>query len=134
MKTLTPAQRSELRARAHRLHPVAVIGQKGLTPSLLVEIRRCLDAHELIKVRVLGEARETREGLFSAICEAADAAAVQHIGNVLVLFREKPAEPEPQGDPTKRPRKPTRTRAAPPTRGKPKAPVNPRRRLAAKRP
>lgn len=131
MKTLTPVQRSALRARAHRLHPVAVIGQKGLTPSLLEEIGRCLDAHELIKVRVLGEEREVREAMLGEICAAVDAAAVQHIGNILIIFREKPAEAPPQPDTVQAarrlPRKPSLAPTRPTTRT-----TAPRRRLAAK--
>jgi RNA-binding protein len=132
MKTLTPAQRSELRARAHALLPVAVIGQKGLTPSVLEEIGRCLDAHELIKVRVLGEQRQIREAMLTEICEAAGAAAVQHIGKILVLFREKPAEAPPPSETKREARKiPRRTNIS---AAKPDAHVGarPRRRLATK--
>ncbi|MGB0128748.1 MAG: YhbY family RNA-binding protein [Rhodocyclaceae bacterium] len=135
MKILTPAQRSELRARAHRLHPVAVIGQKGLTPSVLEEIVRCLDAHELIKVRVLGGERETRETLLSTICQTADAAAVQHIGNILILFREKPADTPTKPEAAKKVRKPSRRVPASPAAGsKTREPANPRRRVVTKRP
>jgi RNA-binding protein len=92
MIEITPAQRRALRAAAHHLNPVVSISQKGLTPSVLAEIDRCLKAHELIKVRLYGIEREDRPALFAEICTALDCAEVQHIGNLLVLWRENPKD------------------------------------------
>lgn len=89
---LSPAQRRSLRAAAHHLNPVVSISQKGLTPSVLAEIDRCLKAHELIKLRLYGIERENRAALFTEICTALDCAEVQHIGNLLVLWRENPKD------------------------------------------
>ncbi|MDZ4252910.1 MAG: YhbY family RNA-binding protein [Sulfuritalea sp.] len=89
---LSPIQRRALRAAAHHLNPVVSISQKGLTPSVLTEIDRCLKAHELIKLRLYGIERENREALFAEICSALDCAEVQHIGNLLVLWRENPKD------------------------------------------
>lgn len=89
---LSPAQRRSLRAAAHHLNPVVSISQKGLTPSVLAEIDRCLKAHELIKLRLYGIERENREALFTEICTALGCAEVQHIGNLLVLWRENPKD------------------------------------------
>ena len=89
---LSPAQRRSLRAAAHHLNPVVAISQKGLTPSVLAEIDRCLKAHELIKLRLYGIERENREALFTEICTALDCVQVQHIGNLLVLWRENPKD------------------------------------------
>jgi putative YhbY family RNA-binding protein len=86
---ITTTQRRALRAAAHALKPVVSISQKGLTESVLKEIDRCLTAHELIKVRVYDIEREQREALLAAVCEATQSAAVQHIGNLLVLWRER---------------------------------------------
>lgn len=89
---LSPAQRRALRAAAHHLNPVVSISQKGLTPSVLLEIDRCLKAHELIKLRLYGIEREDRETLFAEICTALKCAEVQHIGNLLVLWRANPED------------------------------------------
>ena len=88
----SPAQRRALRAAAHHLNPVVSISQKGLTPSVLAEIDRCLTAHELIKLRLHGIEREHREALFSEICTALNCHTVQHIGNLVVLWREGPKD------------------------------------------
>jgi RNA-binding protein len=92
MTELSPTQRRALRAAAHHLNPVVSISQKGLTPSVLAEIDRCLKAHELIKLRLYGIEREVREALFIEICTALNCAEVQHIGNLLVLWRENPKD------------------------------------------
>ncbi len=92
MIELTTTQRRALRAAAHHLNPVVSISQKGLTPSVLAEIDRCLKAHELIKLRLYGIEREVREALFIEICTALNCAEVQHIGNLLVLWRENPKD------------------------------------------
>jgi len=88
----SPTQRRTLRAAAHHLKPVVSISQKGLTPSVLAEIDRCLTAHELIKLRLYGIEREVRDALFTEICTALGCATVQHIGNLLVLWRANPKD------------------------------------------
>ena len=92
MIELSPTQRRTLRAAAHHLNPVVSISQKGLTPSVLAEIDHCLKAHELIKLRLYGIEREDRDALFAEICTALSCVAVQHIGNLLVLWRENPKD------------------------------------------
>jgi RNA-binding protein len=89
MLKLTAAQRSELRSQAHDLDPVVMIGDGGLTPSVMKEISASLNSHGLIKVRVLGDDREARLGYYETICTELNAAPVQHIGKLLVLFRPK---------------------------------------------
>ena len=89
MLKLTPAERSTLRAEAHALSPVVIIGEAGLTPGVLKEIDASLNSHGLIKVRVFGDDREARVTIYDTICEKLDAAPVQHIGELLVVYRPK---------------------------------------------
>lgn len=89
MLKLTPAERSALRSEAHALAPVVLIGDAGLTPSVLKEIDANLNAHGLIKVRVFGDDRDARIEMYESICEELDAAPIQHIGKLLVLYRPK---------------------------------------------
>ncbi|MFN9709215.1 MAG: YhbY family RNA-binding protein [Burkholderiales bacterium] len=87
---LTPAQRKEKRAEAHHLSPVAIIGSEGLTASVVKEIKVALQAHGLIKVRVLSDDRTTREAYLASLTEELSAAPIQHIGKLLVLWRPIP--------------------------------------------
>jgi RNA-binding protein len=89
MIKLTPAERAALRAEAHGLNPVVMIGEAGLTESVMKEIASSLDAHGLIKVRVFGDDREARVAMYEQISTELDAAPVQHIGKLLVLYRPK---------------------------------------------
>ena len=96
MLKLNSAQRSTLRAQAHNLDPVVLIGEAGLTEAVLKEISVNLDAHGLIKIRVFSDDRANRIDLFQTICRELDAAPIQHIGKLLVIYRpqKEPAKPE----------------------------------------
>lgn len=102
---LTPTERRALKARAHALDPVVIIGGQGLSPAVLKEIDTSLKGHELIKVKVAGEDRETRALMLSEICAATGAEPVQSIGRMLVLYRENTEAPP---KPVRRQRKPAR--------------------------
>jgi RNA-binding protein len=111
MQELTPAQRRELKARAHHLDPVVMIGDAGLTPEVVREIDANLKAHELIKVRVLGEDRAARMDLVAAVCRETGASPVQQIGKILVFYRPRPQEEEKARKPRRAVRKgPRRTK------------------------
>jgi RNA-binding protein len=100
MNALTPKRRSELRAEAHKLKPLVLIGDKGLTDEVLAEIDRSLKAHELIKIRASTDEREARDAWLDMICTRLEAHAVQQIGKVFVVYRENPDE-ESQPAPAK---------------------------------
>ena len=85
--TLSSSARRALRAAAHHLDPVVMVGQHGLTPAVLHEIDLALTAHALIKVRVMSDEREVRVGFLNEICEKMGCESVQHLGKLLVLWR-----------------------------------------------
>ena len=87
---LSSAERKRLKASAHALDPVVLIGVEGLKPAVLREIDRSLNAHELIKIRAFSDERGERAAWLEAICEQLGAAPVQHIGKILVVFRANP--------------------------------------------
>jgi RNA-binding protein len=90
MLTLTVAERRELKASAHALSPTVMIGNAGLTESVLKEIASSLKIHELIKIRVMSDERAQREMMLEAICDRLNAAPVQHIGKILVVYQPNP--------------------------------------------
>ena len=109
MPPLTPARRSELRAQAHALSPVVMIGDKGLSDTVVAEVDRALTAHELVKVKAATDDREARAAWMASLCEWLDAQPVQTIGKVLVIWRENPekakalaAKPAPKPAPKKK--------------------------------
>jgi RNA-binding protein len=94
MLKLTPAERSALRSDAHALNPVVIVGESGLTSGVMKEIDASLDAHGLIKIRVFGDDREARSEMYETICSKLDAAPIQHIGKLLVIYRPKKDAPK----------------------------------------
>ena len=87
---LSIPERKAHRAEAHHLDPVVMIGSEGLTAAVKKETDAALNAHGLIKVRVLGDDREQREAMYQQLAEQLNAAPIQHIGKLLVLWRPKP--------------------------------------------
>jgi len=84
---LNPKQITHLRGLAHSLSPVVMIADKGLTENVLKEINTALNSHELIKIKVAGDDRDTRKALYEEICKQTNAIAVHHIGKQLVVYR-----------------------------------------------
>jgi len=84
---LTPSQRKEHRSQAHHLDPVVFIGNDGLTDAVVRETDFALKAHGLIKVRVFADDRTAREDMLQKLADQLDAAPIQHIGKLLVLWR-----------------------------------------------
>lgn len=94
MLTLTVVHRRQLKAQAHALNPVAMIGKTGLTNSVIQELDRSLTSHELIKIKAQIDDRIVRNALFEEICQQLGAAPVQHIGKIFIIYRPKPEESE----------------------------------------
>lgn len=88
--SLTARERAHLKARAHALEPVVQIGHAGVTDAVLKQIDEALTAHELIKVRAGGADRDDRAAIIDALAARADAAIVQNVGKVIVLWRPRP--------------------------------------------
>ena len=95
---LTPAQRKDKRADAHHLSPVVMIGGDGLTPAVVKETDAALNAHGLIKVRVFSDDRANRETMFATLSDQLNAAPIQHIGKLLVLWRPMPEKEKVERD------------------------------------
>ena len=96
---LTPAERKEKRGDAHHLDPVVMIGADGLTPAVLKEAEVAIRSHGLIKVRVFSDDRAAREAMLTEMADKLNAAPIQHIGKLLVLWRPmEEAEPERVSD------------------------------------
>ncbi len=97
---LSSAERSAHRSDAHALKPIVLIGAEGLTPAVTKEVNNALKSHGLIKVRVFGDDRETRVAIYEQLCDELNAAPIQHIGKLLVLYRprvEKDSEEKRRG-------------------------------------
>ena len=110
---LTPHERSDLRAAAHALRPVVLIGDNGLTDAVLKEITVHLQAHQLIKIRVAGDDRQARLTMLEQICDALDAAPIHHLGKILTIYRPNIERPPVLGAPIEKPTRAVRKPSEP---------------------
>jgi len=84
---LTSAQNRFLRGQAHGLKAVLQTGGKGLTDAFFAELEEVLERHELIKVKLAAEDRETRDAMIEQVAKRTESAVVQRIGHVVILYR-----------------------------------------------
>lgn len=111
MLALTLDNRRALRALAHTIRPIVRIGAEGLSENVMRELDRGLKSHELVKIRVFSDSWEIRNVLLEEMCHRLEAAPVQHIGKILVIYRPKPDEVvKPTTAAFRRKREPRRTK------------------------
>ncbi len=82
-----------LRGKCHALNPIVMVGQKGITPQLLKELDIALDQHELVKIKIAAEDRESTLGMMDEICAREGTERIQHIGKTLTVFRRNDQKP-----------------------------------------
>jgi RNA-binding protein len=87
---LNERQKRHLRGLGHALSPIVIVGNAGLTETVLAEIEQALAYHELIKIRVNAADRESRAAMIETICEHTKGHSIQCIGHILLIFRRNP--------------------------------------------
>jgi len=83
------ARKKQLKAQAHSLKPVIIIGQSGITEAVIKEIDCTLDTHELIKIKIRAE-KEDRKLISQQIIEESQAELIQSIGQIIAVYRTNP--------------------------------------------
>lgn len=94
MNKLTNNQKKFLRSMGHTLKPVVMVGQHGLTESVLTELQSTMSKHELLKIKIRSQDRDEKQQMIEQIIKFSQAHLVQVIGNVVVIYR--PFDEEPQ--------------------------------------
>ena len=93
---LSKPQKKHLLTLIHDLKPVIMIGQNGLTENILNELEIALNHHELVKIKIAGDDRESRSEMIELLCDKTSAEKVQAIGKTLSLFRRNKEKPKIQ--------------------------------------
>ncbi len=91
---LSEKQKKKLRSLGHSLKPFILIGDKGITDSLVTECDQTLTHHELIKVRARGREKSVRALIFNTLCEKTGATLIQQVGATALIFRPHPKQPK----------------------------------------
>ena len=92
--SLKPTQKRYLRGLAHSLSPVVMLGNKGVTESLVKEFSIALDRHELVKVKLSGADKDERTAQIAELAQTSGAETVQSIGKVATFYRRNADEPK----------------------------------------
>jgi RNA-binding protein len=87
MNDLSNNQIRHLKSLAHDLKPVVIIGDKGLTKSVIDEIINSIDIHELIKVKIRADDKEERLKMIETIAKKTQSSKVQLVGHIVTLFK-----------------------------------------------
>ena len=77
-----------LKSKAHHLRPVVLLGTKGLTTAVIDETNLALLTHELIKVKINGAEKASRQTIAAELCQQLQAELVQLIGSTAIIYRK----------------------------------------------
>lgn len=87
MSPLSASDKKQLRSIGHKLNPVVMIGDRGLSEGVMQELLRALDDHELIKVKVNVAEPSERKALIEQMCNDSKSQLVQSIGKIALIYR-----------------------------------------------
>ncbi len=94
MTKLTNNQKKFLRARGHALKPIVMVGQHGLSESVLAELESTMTKHELLKIKIRAEDRDDRQKMIDEVINVTKAHLIQVIGSMMVIYRAFEEEPQ----------------------------------------
>lgn len=95
---MTNDRLKELRGQAHGLSPVVMVGQSGLSDGVLAAIDDALEAHELIKIRMLDSDRDKRAAWIEQILQASRAQKVLAVGKMVTIYRKRKPKKDREHD------------------------------------
>jgi len=94
LQKLKGSEKKYLRGLAHDLNPIVFIGKQGLSDTVVSDIKRALNDHELVKIKFI-DYKDKKKEIISEIEEKTESCCAGSIGNVAALYLE-------QDDPKKR--------------------------------
>lgn len=92
--SLLPKQKRYLKSLAHHLQPTVRVGKGGVTPKLVEETKRTLEAHELIKVKIEVDDSDDRKKLAAELAGGSEAEVVGSVGKIAMLYRQRAEKPK----------------------------------------
>ena len=94
---MNTALKQSLKAKAHHLKPIILLGAKGLTPAVVEETNIALKAHELIKIKINYAEKKEHSILAASLCEQLHAELIQLIGSTAIIYRKNDLGPTLRG-------------------------------------
>jgi RNA-binding protein len=93
--SLSNAEKKRYRSIGHNLKPIVSIAEKGITDNIRLELKRALDDHELIKIKIVTSERADKKNLTKLICDELKAECIQSVGHMALIFK-KAKKPNPK--------------------------------------
>jgi RNA-binding protein len=91
--SLDGKRRRKLRALGHHLSVVVQVGHDGVTAGVLAALEQALWDHELVKIKLASEDRDTRKEQAKALAAGTGAELAQVLGRTVLLYKPNPDEP-----------------------------------------
>lgn len=91
---LTGKQKRQLRALGHHLDALVIVGSDGVSEGIISAANQALHDHELIKVKVGGEDKETRNAMIAALVEGTESQLAQQLGKTVLLWKQHKKKPK----------------------------------------
>ncbi len=88
-QTLSAKEKRNLKAAAHSLKPVIMIGDKGITAGLIAETDSSLEHHELLKVKIAHNEKALRQELIDELCQQTEATLINMMGKIAIIYRQR---------------------------------------------
>lgn len=85
---ITGKQRSYLKSLAHDIDPTVYIGKAGVTDNVIKEIDMCLEARELVKIKLQDGCVMEPKDVANDMAAKLGAEFVQAIGRRFTLYRQ----------------------------------------------
>ncbi|MDH4121646.1 MAG: ribosome assembly RNA-binding protein YhbY [Deltaproteobacteria bacterium] len=90
---LNGKQTRMLRSMGHHLRPVVTLGKEGFTEKALTQLKQCLTAHELVKIKILETCPINRTEASRRLAQQTGASLVQVLGRTILLYLPHPDKP-----------------------------------------
>lgn len=81
-------QRSFVKKLANPMKPLIQVGKDGLTESVMAQIDKLLNDHEIVKVNVLNNSLLDAKETALEVCEQLKSDFISALGNKFVIYRE----------------------------------------------
>lgn len=91
--SLTTKQKQQLKGLGHALKPVVMIADQGLKETVVQSAEEALQSHELIKLKIRTDDRETRNAIVEELCKLTEASLVSQTGFTALIYRRNPKKP-----------------------------------------
>ena len=94
IEPLTGKQARYLRGLAHSMKPLLQVGKGGITEDFINQVRKDLEKHELLKVKLIKTAPTDLKTAAYELADKVPCQVAQKIGKTVLLFKQRDEDSE----------------------------------------